>query len=94
MPKEMVPVFGGKQAHPHTNIAENFEDLDFIGNTVHDEYTEAYHKGKKGKCATHYSGCSISIFKMLNIWLLPCFCLSSPFIPLLYMFIENSYLKK
>ena len=67
MPEEMVPVFGDKRTRLDTKIAENFDNLDFIGNNVHDEYTEAYHKGKEGKCATHYSGCSISIFKILNI---------------------------
>lgn len=66
MPEEMAPLFSDKRASRDVNIAEDFDNLDFIGNAVHDEYTEAYHKGKEGKCATHYSDCSISIFKILN----------------------------
>ena len=68
MPKGMRPHFeANRTLSTGSTDLDILDELDFIGAPLDDEYSQAYHKGKQGKCSTHYSGCSISIFKMLNI---------------------------
>lgn len=69
MPAKMEPHFGLKRSRRDSPIIEDdaLEDLDFLSAPVEDEYTEAYRRGKDGLCWSHYAGCPINVFKLLNL---------------------------
>ena len=62
MPKDLEPIFG-----PNRTNEEIDPELEFIAAPIDDEYAEAYRRGKSGGlCWSHYSACSINVFKLLN----------------------------
>ena len=63
MPKSLEELFGPNR----TNQQDVDPELEFITTPIEDDYAEAYRRGKSGGlCWSHYSTCSINVFKMLN----------------------------
>lgn len=49
------------------NVTSLPVEFHFWGQSVEDDYTDAYLKGRKtGGCQIHFSTCPISIFKLLD----------------------------
>ena len=42
----------------------NIPELEVLQMPVKDDYADAYHAGKEGKCWTRYYTCPLSIFKL------------------------------